>query len=136
MNDGDKIIFDTIALNIKKVYEVIDPKEDEFRELEFSFGEEDENLGTPLIIHLNYFLGDYIIIKIIYETTENGTSAQFLTKEQTFGKQYPYFYTQSDMILGRSLLPCQDTPDIKFGFDLSIIVPKDLRGMISGIFQS
>ena len=39
MNDGDKIIFDTSALNIKKVYEVIDPKEDEFRELEFSFGE-------------------------------------------------------------------------------------------------
>ena len=135
MNDGDKIIFDTIALNIKKVYEVIDPKEDEFRELEFSFGEEDENLGTPLIIHLNYFLGDYIIIKIIYETTENGTSAQFLTKEQTFGKQYPYFFTQSEMILGRSLLPCQDTPDIKFGFDLSIIVPKDLRGMISGRFR-
>ena len=36
------------------------------------------------------------------------------------------------MILGRSLFPCQDTPSIKFTFDLNIIVPKDLRGMISG----
>ena len=40
------------------------------------------------------------------------------------------------MILGRSLFPCQDTPAVKFQFDLSIIVPKDLKGMISGIYQS
>ena len=39
------------------------------------------------------------------------------------------------MIMGRSLFPCQDTPAVKFQFDLNIIVPKELRGMISGIYK-
>ena len=43
-------------------------------------------------------------------------------------------FTQSKLILGRSLFPCQDTPAVKFKYDLKIIVPKDLKGMISGIF--
>ena len=75
------------------------------------------------------------MIRIIYETTEDGTSAQFLEKEQTLGKNHSFFFTQSALISGRSLFPCQDTPAIKFGHHLKIIVPSDLVGMISGIYQ-
>ena len=129
--DYNKIIFDTKELNIIDISQIID---EDIKKINYYYGEEDENLGKPLIMDLNYNKGDYIMIKIAYNTTEKGNSAQFLTPEQTFGKKYPYLFTQSEMILGRSLFPCQDTPAIKFKFDLEIIVPKELRGMLSGIF--
>ena len=129
--DGNQIIFDTNELQIIDINQII---EEDTIKLNHSYGEEDENLGKPLIMNLNYTKGEYIIIRIIFNTTEKGNSVQFLTPEQTFGKQYPYLFTQSEMILGRSLFPCQDTPSIKFKFDLEIIVPKELRGMLSGIF--
>ena len=131
-DEGKKIIFDTNNLNIKKITNVTD----QTKVITHSFGNSDENLGTPLLIDCEYNKDDNVNILIEFETTTNGRSAQFLTKEQTFGKQHPYFFTQSEMILGRSLFPCQDTPAVKFQFDLSIIVPKDLKGMISGIYKS
>ena len=133
--DGNQIILDTMKLNITQVYNLADPKEEIYEPIPFSFGEEDAKLGTPLIIELSYKKEDYILIRIEFETTKEGGSAQFLSKEQTFGKQHPYFFTQSALILGRSLFPCQDTPAVKFQFSLSIIVPKELKGMISGIFR-
>ena len=51
------------------------------------------------------------------------------------GKKFPYFFTMSESILGRELLPNQDTPAIKFPFYLGIKVPKEIKGMISGIFD-
>ena len=134
--DGNKIILDSKNLNISKIYKINETDgEKTYEEINFSFGEIDENLGTPLIISIDYFQNNNISIRIEYDTTQKGSAAQFLTEEQTFGKSHPYFFTQSALIIGRSLLPCQDTPAVKFEFDLSIIVPKDLRGMISGIYQ-
>jgi len=135
--DSNKIIFDTDSLKIKNVYQIIDADDEVYaKPIEFTLGEKDDNLGTSLIMNVNYKSNEIIQIKIEYETTTEGSSAQFLTKEQTFGKEHPYFFTQSEMILGRSLFPCQDSPSVKFVFDLSIIVPKELKGMISGIYKS
>ena len=103
--DGKQIILDTMKLNITQVYNLVDPKEEIYEPIPFSFGEEDAKLGTPLIIELSYKKEDYILIRIEFETTKEGGSAQFLSKEQTFGKQHPYFFTQSALILGRSLFP-------------------------------
>ena len=127
-SNGNSIILDTYKLYIKNIYDI-----EKQEKLNFSYGDTDENLGEPLNIHINYTKDVTISINIEYETTDEGSSAQFLTKEQTFGKEHPYFFTQSALILGRSLFPCQDTPAVKFKFNLAIIVPKPLRGMISGI---
>ena len=97
---------------------------------------EDENLGSPLIIEFKFAKDQNITINVKYRTTLEGNSAQFLTKEQTYGKEYEYFFTDSEMILGRELLPSQDTPAVKFPFYLGIRVPNPLRGMISGIFKN
>ena len=132
-DDGKEIIFDTNKLNIKKIYR-INPINEAQEPIEYDVGKEDKYLGAPLNIYLNFTKDEKLQLKIEYETKPDGISTQFLTPEQTFGKKYPYFFTQSKMILGRSLFPCQDTPSIKFKFDLEIIVPKELRGMLSGIF--
>ena len=53
VNGGNQIIFDTYKLNIKKVYKVtFEHKEENYEEINFSFGQEDENLGVPLINRL------------------------------------------------------------------------------------
>mgnify|MGYP002858562718 CR=1 FL=1 len=111
-SNGNSIILDTYKLYIKNIYNI-----EKQEKLNFSYGDTDENLGEPLNIYINYTKDATISINIEYETTDEGSSAQFLTKEQTFGKEHPYFFTQSALILGRSLFPCQDTPAVKFKFN-------------------
>ena len=95
---------------------------------------ESNDLGEPLYINITYETEQQIKVTISYTTTVEGSSAQFLTKEQTIGGEYEYFFTMSEMIVGRELLPSQDTPAVKFPFYLGIKVPKHLRGMISGLY--
>ena len=125
--DGSEIILDTRNLNITSI-------KCEDNDLEYKFDEENESYGIPLVITKEYKKDDAFKINIKYTTTEEGNSAQFLNKKQTVGGEHDYFFTMSEMIVGRELLPSQDTPAVKFPFYLGIKVPKDLRGMISGLF--
>ena len=127
--NGSTIILDSLNLNIISV------TNEAGGAIEYKYGKKDENLGLPLNITYQYKQNQNFLINIKYSTTTEGESAQFLTKEQTIGGKYPYFFTQSEMIVGRQLLPSQDTPAVKFPFYLGITVSKELRGMISGIFQ-
>ena len=129
--DGNKIILDSKYLNILSISEI----SPEVKDLDFKYGEADKILGTPLIIELDFIKSKEYVININYTTTENGTSAQFLSEDQTIDKNYPYFFTQSEMTVGRELLPSQDTPAVKFRFNLGIKVMNPLRGMISGLYD-
>ena len=133
--EESQIKLDTKNLNVEKVIKI--EKNGEQKELDIVYGEEDYNLGKPLIINFEekFNIDDEILINIKYSTTEEGNSAQFLTEEQTIGKQNPFFFTVSKMILGRQLLPSQDTPAQKFPFYLGIKVPNKFRGLISGILD-
>ncbi|KAJ2552322.1 Leucyl aminopeptidase yscIV, partial [Coemansia sp. RSA 1836] len=57
--------------------------------------------------------GDKLRIAIEYATTSKGGAIQFLTPEQTLGKEHPYLFTQCEEIHARSLFPCQDSPSVK-----------------------
>ena len=130
--EGNEIILDTKYLNIISV-KTYDSEEN----IQFKLDEEneDENFGVPLIIYYEYEPDNEIMLTIDYTTTEDGSAASFVEKEQTMGKDHEYFFTMSECILGRELLPSQDTPAVKFTFELGIKVPKPLRGMISGLYQ-
>ena len=58
--EGNQIIFDTNKLKINGVYQITDPKEETESPLKFKLGEEDENLGIPLIIDIEYKIDDNI----------------------------------------------------------------------------
>ena len=126
---GSKIILDSRYINISSVFDI-----DLSEQLDFQYGEE-ELLGIPIIIKKEYAEEEDIHLKIDYNTTKNGNSAQFLEKTQTMSKTYPYFFTVSALTFGRELLPSQDTPAVKFPFYLGIKVMNPLRGMISGLYQ-
>ena len=84
-----------------------------------------DSLGTPLIISLENIEKDSpeefnkiketktLIVRIKFITTEKCTGIQFLTKEQTYTKKYPFMFTQCEAIQCRSLFPVQDSPSVK-----------------------
>ena len=76
-----------------------------------------DSLGTPLKITLDNVKknnpDEYnklsksktLMLCIKFITTENCTGIQFLTKQQTYTKKYPFMFTQCEAIQCRSLFP-------------------------------
>lgn len=126
------IILDTKNLIINRV---IDSNTGDKLEWALDKDQSLESLGTPLIIKLKnaYKSGERHEVLINYQTTENGLAAQWLTKEMTLGKEYPFMYTQCEAILCRSLLPCQDTPFAKVRINAGLTVKKPLTALYAGI---
>lgn len=75
--NGSELILDTKYLNIISISKMNWSLNIE-NKLEFKFGNEDKNLGYPLIIKYDYKKDEKIIINIIYSTKIEGKSAQFL----------------------------------------------------------
>ncbi|CAF1508123.1 unnamed protein product, partial [Rotaria sordida] len=77
-----------------------------------------------LIIKINDLSKDSIISIIIYYSISNTkcTALQWLTKEQTADRKYPYMFSQ-----------CQDTPGVKSTFTAKITCPKLLTVLMSGL---
>jgi leukotriene-A4 hydrolase len=121
-NHGNKLVLDSRHLNIKKVLFKSDNTE---KLLSFQVDTERESL----IIELNELSKDLSFISIlIYYSTSNTkcTALQWLTKEQTADRQYPYMFSQCQAIHARSLYPCEDTPGVKSTYSAKIKCPKPL----------
>lgn len=120
---GDSIIFDTRGLNITKV-----SLADTSVKAEYSMGETDKFLGTALKIKINK---NTDAVTIWYTTSPDAAAIQWLTPQQTAGKKQPFLFTQSQAILARSWIPCQDSPGIRFTYNASVTVPANLMAVMS-----
>jgi leukotriene-A4 hydrolase len=120
-NHGNKFVLDSNHLNIKKV--LLKSNENE-KPLEFQVDTERQ----ILTIEMNDLSNNSLISILIYYSTSNTkcTALQWLTKEQTADKQYPYMFSQCQAIHARSLYPCQDTPGVKSTYSAKITCPKPL----------
>src|SRR5690606_27292865 len=70
-------------------------------------------------------------VSIYYTTAQHAEALQWVTPFQTFGKEYPFLYTQSQAILARSWIPCQDSPGIRFTYTAKVKVPKQFLALMS-----
>ena len=95
-----------------------------------------DSLGTPLKIYRSYKEEEFFSYVIDYKTLPESEAVQWLAKEKTSGKEYPYMFTQCESILCRQLLPCQDTPNVKVTVSTGITVKNPLFSLNSGIYQS
>ena len=62
-------------------------------------------------------------IVVTYRTSPSAAALQWLTPEQTAGKQHPYLYSQGQAILTRTWIPTQDSPGIRQTYSARIVVP-------------
>lgn len=103
-------------------------RDDQDMELEYEMIEHGEFLGSELIIPITSKTKS---ISIEYETTEGADALQFLDPVQTAGKKHPFLFTQSQAILARTWLPCQDSPGIRFTYNAEVTVPQGMLALMS-----
>ncbi|KAJ7221960.1 Metalloprotease [Mycena haematopus] len=61
-----------------------------------------------------------IDVAIFYKTTKDSAALQWLDKEQTQGKQFPYLFSQCQPIYARALAPVQDSPSVKITYSAKV----------------
>ncbi len=118
-----KLYLDTNGLKIFKVQSQPDGKE-----LNWSLGEYEPNLGRCLSIELAKGINE---ISVDYESQPGAEAVQWLAPEQTTDKKYPFLFTQSQAILARTWVPCQDTPAVRMTYSAKIQVPPELLAVMS-----
>ncbi len=117
----NKFYVDTKDLQIEKV-------EIGQQSTTFKLGEEKAFLGRPLEIDI---FGSTDSVTIYYQTSPTAEALQWLSAAQTAGKKAPYLFTQSQAILARTWIPCQDSPGIRFTYQAKINVPENLLAVMS-----
>jgi aminopeptidase N len=114
--EARQLVLDTHGLTIKRA------------SLPYTVGDEKPFLGRPLIIELDDTSQE---VSIEYETSPDAAAVQWLAPEQTAGKQHPFLFTQSQAILARTWVPCQDTPGVRMTYEATVRVPKALMAVMS-----
>ncbi|WP_374166018.1 M1 family metallopeptidase [Arcticibacter sp. MXS-1] len=118
---SDTVIFDTRQLQIQKV--TVDGHEGKYE-----LGPEQKFLGRALKVVITPSTKKVVIW---YASSREAEALQWLKAQQTAGKDYPFLYTQSEAILARTWIPCQDSPGIRFTYDATVVVPRGLMALMS-----
>ncbi|WP_038028335.1 M1 family metallopeptidase [Thermonema rossianum] len=121
--DAEEIIFDTKGLIIDSVF-----LNDDTTAVPFSLGKEDPVLGQALRVPLK---AGAKRVRIVYRTSPGAAALQWLEAHQTAGGRHPFLFSQSQCILARSWVPCQDSPGIRFTYDAEVKVPQGMLALMS-----
>jgi leukotriene-A4 hydrolase len=119
---ADRLFLDTRDLNVQRVLL------DGGTEARFNLGEAKEFLGSPLEIQIT---PQTQWVHVDYSTSPEAAALQWLDPQQTAGGRYPFLLTQSQAILARTWIPLQDSPGVRFTYEATIRVPKDLLAVMS-----
>ncbi|KAH9920341.1 uncharacterized protein B0H18DRAFT_1025042 [Fomitopsis serialis] len=111
--DGvDELVLDALALDVHKAF--VETR-GQGQSDNFTLGPSHPVMGAALHVPLPSGLkvGNTVKSTIHYSTTKDCMALQWLDKEQTQGKTFPYLFSQCQPIYARSLAPLQDTPSVK-----------------------
>ncbi len=120
---ADRLYLDTRDLEIQRVL-----ADDGETELPFALGDEVPYLGRPLAVDLG---PDTRVVHVDYATRPAAAALQWLAPEQTAGGTHPFLFTQSQAILARTWIPCQDTPAVRMTYAATLRVPPGLLALMS-----
>lgn len=123
LSKGSEIILDANTLTITKV-----TIGDDEKETKFSLDSSVAFMGQALHITI---APDTKKLTVYYTTSPSAIAVQWLTPAQTAGKKFPFLFTQSEAILARTWVPCQDGPATRFTYNATITVPKELMAVMS-----
>ncbi|WP_100656943.1 M1 family metallopeptidase [Alteromonas flava] len=88
----------------------------------------DPELGAALHIQLPDAVNQ---VTITYATSPNASGVQWLTPQQTAGKQHPFLFTQAQAVHARSFIPLQDSPQVRVTYNATIRTPEELVAVMS-----
>lgn len=117
-----QLVLDTYDLTIHKI------TKDDGAETNFSLDKKEGFLGQPLNVDIT---PETKVVNIYYETSPDAPALQWLDKSQTTNGDKPYLFTQSQAILARSWIPCQDTPGVRMTYRALVKVRSDLIALMS-----
>ena len=120
---GNKLVLDSRDLTVSKV--TLDNDESK---TQFTIGEPDPVLGSPMRIDIHPGTKS---VKIYYHTSPEAAAIQWLSPEQTSSGEHPFLFTQSEAILARTWIPCQDSPGIRITYSATIRTDPDLMAVMS-----
>lgn len=87
-----------------------------------------EVFGIPLTVALEP--GDDRV-EIRYHTGEGGACVQWLNAGQTADRTHPFMFSQAQSINARAMIPCQDSPGVRFTFDAEVTAPGGIRPVMA-----
>lgn len=114
-DEADDITLDINGLTVSQVK--VDGEE-----VEFSVGPQKQFLGQPLSIPINK---DSKQVAVSYTTDPEAGALLWVEGEK------PFLFTQSQAILGRTWLPCQDSPGVRYTYNATVKVREDLMALMS-----
>ena len=121
LNGSKELILDANGLRIDQVTSG-------GKDCAFKLSEKDSILGQGLIIEIE---NEAKQVAIHYQSAPNSKALQWLNPKQTAGKKHPFLFTQSQAILARTWLPCQDSPGVRFSYTAKVQVPTELLAVMS-----
>ena len=125
-DDADTLVLDTRDLTITAVE--IWSANGGFEPATYYLGDADPVLGAPLTIVLP---PEATRARVTYETSPGASGLQWLSPEQTAGREHPFMFTQSQAIHARSWIPLQDTPAVRVTYGARVRTPEGLRAVMS-----
>ncbi|MBI1317096.1 aminopeptidase [bacterium] len=125
--DGDSVVFDTHGLEILGIAGT------DGAERSYQLDTPDPVLGQALRIALE--AGDTSVV-IRYRTGSEAKALQWLghslaSTETDDVPTTPFLFTQSQAILARTWVPCQDVPGIRFTYTAKVQVPPGMLALMS-----
>ena len=112
-----QISFDTKDLNIEWVMV-------NGRMASYTLDEEKPFLGKALHVEIRHIDN---LVSIQYTTSPNAEALLWVEKEN----ELPFLFSQSQAILARTWIPCQDSPSVRFTYSADVKVPKELMALMS-----
>lgn len=94
----------------------------------FTLGDPVKYLGRALTIAITPSTKS---VTIDYTTSPDAAAVQWLSPEQTAGGKQPFLFTQSQAILARTWVPCQDSPGVRMTYEATVRVPRGLLAVMS-----
>ncbi len=120
-----ELVLDTDGL---EVLEVERGREDRAEPAQYRLGTEVPHLGRPLIVQL---APETEWVRVRYRTSPAARALQWLEPRQPAGGSQPFLFTQSQAILARTWVPCQDSPGVRMTYNAVIEVPRGLLAVMS-----
>ena len=120
---ANKLYLDTRGLTIQRV-----TLDDADTETTYELGSEVDFLGQELAVDIS---PETKVVHVFYHSNPNADALQWLEPSQTDGKRHPFLFTQSQAILARTWIPCQDSPGIRMTYNARVKVDPELMAVMS-----